>query len=449
MANSPQWLTYSPVANTAATFFSTSSSTINWLSTAFLFAFVVASPATLYALRSGGPRLAFTTSSILMLVGTWFRYAGTRCSPPSFPLVMTGQILIGLAQPFVLAAPTHYSNLWFSPRGRVSATAVASLANPFGGALGQLISPLLATSPSAIPKMTLYVAVITTVIAIPSFFIPIRPPTPSSPASHQVRPSLRESMSLLLKNTNFLLLMIPFTSYVALFNSATSILTQVLTPYGYSEEESGIAGALLIVVGLVAAAISSPLIDRTKAYLLCVRIFVPIIAICYLAFIWAPPTRALAAPYVILSILGAASFSLVPVALEMLVEVTFPVGPEVGSIIAWTAGQLFGGVFIVASDASQSGPNADPPGNMHRALVFQAAMAWSAVPAAMTLGWVAGGITLGRNEMDTDAGREVTDSRREVTDLRREVTDSGRDVAARSDDDGANRSNERYEDAGG
>lgn len=401
MANSSQWLTYSPVANTAATFFSTSASTVNWLSTAFLFAFVVASPATLYALRSGGPRLAFISSSILMLVGNWIRYAGTRCSSPSFSLVMTGQILIGLAQPFVLAAPTHFSNLWFSPQGRCSATAVASLANPFGGALGQLINPFLATSPSEIPKMTLYVAVITSVIAIPSVFIPVRPPTPSSPASNQIRPSLRESMILLLKNTNFFLLLAPFAIYVGLFNSATSILTQVLTPYGYSEEQSGIAGALLILVGLVAAAISSPLIDRTKAYLLFLRILVPIIAICYFVFIWAPPTRSLAAPYVILSVLGAASFSLVPMALEMLVEVTFPVGPEVGSTIAWAAGQLFGGIFIVASDASQSGPHANPPGNMHRALVFQAIMAWAAVPAVMALGWAAGGLKLGRKDMDT------------------------------------------------
>ncbi|KAL8989799.1 MAG: hypothetical protein Q9177_001394, partial [Variospora cf. flavescens] len=106
-----QWLSYSPVANTAAAYFSTTSSVINWLSTAFLFAFVVASPLTIYALHRGGPRLALIISSLLILVGNWIRYAGTRASPPSFPAVMVGQILIGLAQPFVLSAPTHYSSL--------------------------------------------------------------------------------------------------------------------------------------------------------------------------------------------------------------------------------------------------------------------------------------------------------------------------------------------------
>lgn len=73
---------------------------------------------------------------------------------------MFGQIVIGFAQPFVLAAPTRYSDLWFTDKGRVSATAVASLANPFGGALGQLVGPLWATDVNDIPKMVLYTAII-------------------------------------------------------------------------------------------------------------------------------------------------------------------------------------------------------------------------------------------------------------------------------------------------
>ncbi|KAL8864801.1 MAG: hypothetical protein Q9174_007215, partial [Haloplaca sp. 1 TL-2023] len=106
-----QWLSFSPVANTAAEYFNTTSSIINWLSTAFLFAFVVAAPFTIYALHRGGPRLALITSSLLILFGNWIRYAGTRASPPRFGVTMFGQILIGLAQPFVLSAPTHYSAL--------------------------------------------------------------------------------------------------------------------------------------------------------------------------------------------------------------------------------------------------------------------------------------------------------------------------------------------------
>jgi MFS transporter, FLVCR family, MFS-domain-containing protein 7 len=73
------------------------------------------------------------SASILILCGNWLRYVGARLA--LFPVVLTGQILIGLAQPFVLAAPTRYSDLWFSEKGRTTATAIASLANPFGGAV--------------------------------------------------------------------------------------------------------------------------------------------------------------------------------------------------------------------------------------------------------------------------------------------------------------------------
>ncbi|KAI4179915.1 MAG: hypothetical protein L6R41_007564, partial [Letrouitia leprolyta] len=300
------WLSYSPVANTAASYFSTTSSIINWLSTAFLFAFVAASPLTIYTLHKGGTRLALITSSLLILVGNWIRYAGTRASPPSFPAVMLGQILIGLAQPFVLSAPTHYSSLWFSPQGRVSATAIASLANPFGGALAQLVNPFLASKPEQIHPMTLYIALISSFASIPSLFIPSAPPTPVSASSSQKPLPLKQTLRLLIRNGNFILLLIPFAIYVGLFNAISSLLTQILTPYAFSEEESGIAGALLILVGLLAAAISSPIIDRSKKYLLLIRALVPVIALSYLAFIWAPGTRTTVAPYIISAILGAA-----------------------------------------------------------------------------------------------------------------------------------------------
>lgn len=152
------WLSFSPVSKTSAEYFETSETAINWLSTSFLFSFCVASPFTIYALNKAGPRGAIIVASCLILGGNWARYGGTRGG--EFGAVMFGQILIGLAQPFVLSAPTRYSDVWFSDKGRVSATAVASLANPLGGALAQLIDPFWATETSDIPNMVLYISII-------------------------------------------------------------------------------------------------------------------------------------------------------------------------------------------------------------------------------------------------------------------------------------------------
>lgn len=162
-----------------------------------------------------------------------------------------------------------------------------------------------------------------------------------------------------------------------------------MLPYGYSDDQAGIAGAVLIVVGLVSSAITSPILDRTKKFVLTCKIAVPIIALSYLIFIWMPQTHdsgGLAGPYVVLAVLGAASFTLVPVAVEFLVEVTHPVSPEVTSTLAWSGGQLLGGIFIIISDALRDGGGGNPPRNMKKSLIFEAVVALVVVPLPLCLG---------------------------------------------------------------
>lgn len=195
---------------------------------------------------------------------------------------------------------------------------------------------------------------------------------------------------MLCRQVEFWLLVVPFAVYVGLFNSVSSLLSQIMVPHGYSDEEAGVAGALLIAVGLAAAAATSPLIDRTRSYLAAVRVAVPLIGLSYLAFVWMPATRAggggVAGPYAVMAVLGAASFSLVPVAVEFLVELTHPVSPAVTATLAWSGGQLLGGVFIVASGALRAGPRDSPPYHMRGALVLTAVLALAAAPLPLCLG---------------------------------------------------------------
>ena len=382
------WIAFAPVSKTSAQYFNTSESNINWVSTAFLFAFCVTTPPTFYVLHKYGTKTAIIIAASLLLVGNWIKYGATRAN--NFAGVMVGQLIIGFAQPFVLSSPTSYSNLWFSPAGRTTATAVTSLSNPFGAALGQLISPFWADKPSEIPNMILYVSIISSVAAIPSFFIPAKPPTPPSAGSvadHLDRTSLRKDIHTLSRSPEFYLLGLPFMLYVGFFNAFSSLLNQILEPYGFSEDNAGIAGAVLIVVGLVCAAVSSPFIDKYKFYLAYIKCAVPVVGLSYLVFIWAPQSRSLAYVFVICALLGASSFGLVPVALEFLVEMHYPLGPELGSSLCWCGGQLFGGIFIVIMDALKDSEKADPPRNMKRALIFQAVLTMAAMPSVLCLGF--------------------------------------------------------------
>jgi cyanate permease len=127
-------------------------------------------------------------------------------------------------------------------------------------------------------------------------------------------------MRQLLGTLEFWLILIPFSVYVGFFNSVSSLLNQILSPHGFSQTEAGIAGGILIVVGLVMAAIISPLTDRFKHYLGTIRVLVPIIAASYIGLVFAPGSSAGIAPsYVVMALMGASSFALLPVVLEYLV----------------------------------------------------------------------------------------------------------------------------------
>ncbi|KAK7529336.1 major facilitator superfamily domain-containing protein [Phyllosticta citricarpa] len=396
------WLSFSAVSTDAAEFFGVSESVINWLSTAFLFAFLAAVPVTIPILHRG-PKPAILVASALTLVGSWVRYAGARATGGNYGAIMVGQIMIGLAQPFVLAAPTRYSDLWFTEQGRISATAVASLANPLGAALGQLVNSMWVSKPRDVPDMVLYTAILSSAAALPSFFIPAAPPSPASASSSFPQTTLAESLRLISRSRSFYLVLAPFAVYVGFFNAFSSLLNQILYPYGFSETDAGVCGALLIFVGLLFSALLSPFLDRRhpKPYILVIKILCPIVVACYIAFVFAPPTRSEAAPYVIAALLGASSFALVPIALEYLVETTWPASPEIGSTLCWAGGQLLGGIFIVIMDAlkepgclntddcQQKGKTSKgwkPPGSMWKALIFEAVVAVAVLPAPLLLG---------------------------------------------------------------
>lgn len=340
-----------------------------------------------------------------MLVGNWIRFAGSySANGGNFGVVMAGQILTGLAQPFVLSAPTRYSDMWFTERGRITATAVASLANPFGGAIIQLIVPAVVDVPSSMSTGVLIVAIVATVFAIPSIFLPAMPPTPPGLSGNTPKLSLRASLRAL--NTREIwLLLVPYAIFVGSFNSISSLLNQILMPYGFTSDEAGIAGALLIVVGLVASAIASPVIDRKKTFLLASKTLVPIIALSYVVFIFMPGAGSLAGPCVVLAVLGASSFVLVPIALEFLCEITHPLSPEVTSTTAWTGGQFLGGIFILISDALKAGPEAEPPLNLFWALVFTAILAALTVPMVLSLGMFGRSHNVALRRTQSDQGR--------------------------------------------
>ena len=223
-------------------------------------------------------------------------------------------------------------------------------------------------------------------MAIPGLFIPGAPSTPPAPSARTGRLAILESLRILVTSVEVYLIILPFWALSGLFIGATSLLNQIVSPYGYSDTEAGIGGALLIALGLLSSGITAPIIDRTKKYLLVVKSGVVLGALCYLALIWVPESRDAGALYALLGVLGIASLTIVPVALEVLAEISYPAGAEITSTVAWAGGQLLGGCFILLGDAMKAGADADVPYNMRDFTIFQAILAMSLAPLPLSLG---------------------------------------------------------------
>lgn len=248
-------------------------------------------------------------------------------------------------------------------------------------------------APPKPPRLPKLIQTQSTIATLPTLLTPRAPPSPPTPTSTQTHSppiTTQRLLNLFTHNPSFTLLLLPFTLYVSLFNTLSSTLTSILAPYSYTDTQSGLTGAILILAGLVFSACTSPVLDRRPEWRLpTIKILVFVVAVMYLAFVFAPQTRTVAAPYAVAALLGAASFALVPLALELLVEVTYgDVGPEVGSCVCWAGGQLGGALGIIVLDGLRgSWGGGEPQGNEKAGLVFLAVVAWVGVPWPMFLGW--------------------------------------------------------------
>ena len=97
------------------------------------------------------------------------------------------------------------------------------------------------------------VAAIATAAVIPQFFIPAKPPTPSShQLQHQINGehlSVWQSTRILLKNVHFWILCGIHGLNIGLSIAWGGLTNQALSPHGYSDRESGNIVAVGIFAG--------------------------------------------------------------------------------------------------------------------------------------------------------------------------------------------------------
>jgi MFS family permease len=173
------------------------------------------------------------------------------------------------------------------------------------------------------------------------------PPTPPSPSEeHHYTINLKEDFIKLMKNIHYLTLLFGFSLGLAVFNAITTVLYQLIEPSGYTSDDAGIFGAMIIVAGLFNAFIVGVIMDKTHAYRLILKVLVVgacVTGIFFIIILQPNQYYPLAAS---IGLMGFFLLPLLPITFECAVECTYPIRAEWSTGFLLCIGNLLGGAFI-------------------------------------------------------------------------------------------------------
>jgi len=118
---------------------------VNWLGNIISCVYLPTALLTPIITKRYGLKRSCDVATALVLLSAWIRYAGTSRSLSrggAYSLIIIGQALSAVSQPVYQILAPKYSERWFDLKGRTTATMIISIANPLGGGLGQLVSPM-------------------------------------------------------------------------------------------------------------------------------------------------------------------------------------------------------------------------------------------------------------------------------------------------------------------
>ncbi|MFH5231152.1 MFS transporter [Antrihabitans spumae] len=238
------WLSFAPVTTVAAEHYGVSESAIGWLANVFpLFYVVLAIPAGLLLDRWFTQALA--AGAVLTAVGGLLRLIGD-----DFVWVLTGQIVIAIAQPLVLNAITGITGRYLAEEDRPAGIAIGS-ASTFAGMIIAFLLGAIFTDAEQLGTLIAIGAAFSLIAAV-VLVVALRTPFAFS---HQ-RPPAGLAALRIAWNDDFIrrlcvLVFFPFGTFVAL----TTFAQALLEPAGVDSGTASIILLLNVLAGVVGCAV--------------------------------------------------------------------------------------------------------------------------------------------------------------------------------------------------
>lgn len=341
------WITFAAITSAAVDYYSVGNMQVGMLSMCFMIVFIFVSvPASWiidkYGIKIGvgiGAGLTGVFGMLRSLVGN------------NYELALVMQIGVAVGQPFLLNAITKLAARWFTHQERATATGLATLSMYIGPLAGMLLTPFLLKIQGFHGMMNTY-GIISIVGAL-SFMLLSRdkPPTPPCHDFQEERSLVYDGLKDSLKNKNFITLLVIFFIGLGVFNSVTTWIEDIVKPRGFTPDDAGLTGGLMIIGGIIGALIMPYISDKIQKR----KLFI-IIALIGAFVGLAGITFAESYTVLLLSsfVLGYFLLSAGPIGFQYGAEITYPASEGTSNGLLILAGQISGIGFIFGMENMKS-----------------------------------------------------------------------------------------------
>lgn len=360
LCNSFQWLQYGIISNIFINYYGVSSIAIDWMSMSYMLVYIPLIFPVAWLLETRGLRLIALIGTGLNCLGAWIKTGSAR--PDLYGVTLVGQLVCALAQVFILGMPSRIASVWFSSREVSTACSIGVFGNQLGVAVGFLLPPVLVPNIEDKEQLSYHIstmfygtaAVASLLFALVIFVFQDAPPLPPTLAqalqhSSDGQYSYKLSILRLLKNPNFILLVVSYGLNTGAFYSLSTLLNRMVTEYYPGEEvNAGRIGLTITVAGMFGALVTGFWLDKTKTYkqtTLGVYIFSLVGMVVFtftldLGFLWVV--------FITAGCLGFFMTGYLPLGFEFAAELTHPESEGTSSGLLNVSAQVFGLIFTTA-----------------------------------------------------------------------------------------------------
>eukprot|EP00940_MAST-03C_sp_MAST-3C-sp2_P001297 g1297.t1 len=294
MTNSWLWITWSPIEDDVAAFWTVEKAAIDQLSTVFMYTYIICALPALWVLSRKGLRWGLMVGSVGNVVGSAIRLIGNTLvgfdGRTRFAFSFLGSFVASLAQLFILAIPPFLSMSWFKKGERAFATNVGVLFNQLGTALGLGVTGICVRDVSRESMFTylmLQTATCAVSVCLVYCFVEDRPRVRSTrvddpsldegkgalectneifdaEVSKTLPDFLRNARDAVLSDRNVFILTVAYGASTGVFYAIATFLSQTLP--SWSNRDAGLLGLDIVLAGAVGCIVVGLWLDRYQSY---------------------------------------------------------------------------------------------------------------------------------------------------------------------------------------